>query len=211
MSADRLIHEMFDVLDDRGMRVGEVAPKRDVHHRGLWHAGMNLCVTDGRGNIIQQKRGRQPAVSILPAVWDLFLVAGYVAAGETPLETLLREAREEIGLEFSITALEAHGLREVGVTRSDYLVIDSAYPAMRYRHRVFDHNFVVRLPDLNLDRFELEPEKVVGVRSYSVNRLRSDLLRAPESVWYAQHTHRPPDDAALYKMMLGAAEALTLF
>jgi 8-oxo-dGTP pyrophosphatase MutT (NUDIX family) len=201
--------EMFDVLDEAGQKTGSVAGKREVHQRGLWHTGMHLCVTDGAGNVFQQLRGSAPDVRILPDVWDLFIAAGHVSAGEEVLTTLLRETEEEVGVKLSIAELRANGLEEVSVTRSDYWVDDPKFPEGGYHHRVFDHNFVVRLPDLDPDTLVLEDKKVLGVRKYPVQQLRLDLMQPAASKDYRQHAHRPIEDDRLYQTVLSGVSVLT--
>ncbi len=201
--------EMFDILDQTGQKTGDVAGKQEVHQRGLWHTGMHLCVTDGAGNVFQQLRGSAPDVRILPDVWDLFIAAGHVSAGEDALTTLLREAEEEVGVRFSLTELRASGLSEVSVTRSDYWVEDPKFPNGDYHHRVFDHNFVVRLPDLDPNTLVLEDKKVLGVRRYPVLQLKLDLAQPATSKDYRQHAHRPVEDDRLYQTVLNRVRELT--
>lgn len=201
--------EMFDVLDEAGQKTGRVADKREVHERGLWHTGMHLCVTDGVGNVFQQLRGVAPAVRILPGVWDLFIAAGHVSAGEDALTTLLRETEEEVGIRFSLEELRANGLIEVSVTRSNYWVEDPKFSAGGYHHRVFDHNFVVRLPDLDLDTLVLEDMKVIDVRKYPIHRLVMDLVQPADTEDYRQHAHRPVEDDRLYQTVFTGVNALT--
>lgn len=200
--------EMFDILDQQGTKTGKAAGKREVHKQGFWHTGVHLCVTDGKGNIFQQLRGSAPDVQILPDVWDLFIAVGHVSAGEDVLAALLREMREEIGTGLSITELQANGLSKVSVTRSDYWVYDQTFPGGGYQHRVFDHNFVVRLPNFDLSALVLEDKKVVDVRLYSIQKLRLDLAQPPASTAYQQHAHRPIEDNRLYRTVLDQALAL---
>ncbi len=201
--------EMFDVLNEAGEKTGEIAGRREVHEHGLWHTGMHLCGTDGRGSVFQQLRGGPPSVRILPNVWDLFIAAGHVSAGEGPLDTLLRESYEEVGLRLSLPELRASGLREVSITRSDYWVDDPSFPGGGYNHRVFDHNFVVRLPGLDLDTLRLEAGKVLEMRAYPIAALRLDLAQPPGTQAYLQHAHRPVDDERLYETVLRGAVELT--
>jgi 8-oxo-dGTP pyrophosphatase MutT (NUDIX family) len=202
--------EMFDVLDGLGNKTGRILGRREVHHRGLRHMGMNLCVTDGRGNVYQQLRGGPPDVRNLPDVWDVFLVAGHSAAGETPLDTLLRETWEEVGLRFTLDQLRANGLQKVSVTQSDYWVKDPSFPAGGYQHRLFDHNFVVRITDLDLAVLTLEPKKVLYVRLYSIEAMQRELAQPASSQDYRRYAHRPPQDEILYGTVLNGALALTL-
>ncbi len=201
------IEEMFDILDQDGQNTGQIANKHQVHSGGIWHTGVHLCITDGAGHIYQQRRGSAPDVCILPGVWDLFAVAGHVAAGEDPAITLVRETSEELGRHYTLGELHSRGLYKVSITQSNYWVVDSGFPGGGYWHRVFDHNFVVRLP-LNLDTLQLEPKKVTAVRLYPIQQLYLDL-KQPGTKAYTQHAHRPPEDSKLYETVLSAAEGLT--
>lgn len=206
--------EMFDVLDEHGKKIGQVASRREVHYHGLWHAGMNLCVTDGHGNVFQQRRAGLPKVRELQDVWDLFFVAGHVRAGDEPLQTLLQELEAEVGIRFTVGLLHADmHLTKVSVTKSDYWVKDESFPLDEersehgFRHRVHDHNFVACMPDLDIDRLSLDPEKVVAVRKYPISQLLYDVEN-PHSAAYHELAHRPPNDDRLYDEMLREAQAL---
>lgn len=200
--------EMFDVLDENGNKTGDVASQREVHYRGLWHTGVHLCVTDGRGNVFQQLRGGIPKVRALPNVWDLFVATGNAVHGEEPLEALLRIGRNDIGLELSLTELTQRGLVKAKITQSDYWVADNSFPNDGYYHRTFDHNFVVSLTEFDPSELTLEAHKVLGIRRYPLTRLQRDLHQPRDSGTYLQHAHRPPDDAALYQDVLNRVMSL---
>lgn len=206
--------EMFDVLDEDGKKTGRVASRREVHYNGLWHAGMNLCVTDGQGNVFQQLRGGLPKVRELQNVWDLFFVAGHVQAGDEPLQTLLQELKAEVGVQFGIGQLHADmHLTKVSVTKSNYWVNDSSFPLGEERsehgfwHRVHDHNFIACMPDLDIDRLNLDTQKVIDVRRYPIVQLLHDVENPHSPAWH-KLAHRPPNDAQLYDEMLREAQAL---
>lgn len=201
--------EKFDVFDESGYPTGATATKQKVHQDGLWHTGVHLLVTDGNGNIFQQLRGNPPYVRILPGVWDIFIAAGHVSAGESPYASLLREADEEVGPELSTDRLHAGQLTQVGKTRSNYWVEDPAFPAGGYWHRVHDHNFVAVVPNLDPRELTLEENKVLAVRKYPIEQLLDDLQQPTTSHAYSQHAHRPPDDKVLYEKVLAHAQMLS--
>ena len=206
--------EMFDILDEHGKKTGEVASRREVHCYGLWHAGMNLCVTDGHGNVFQQRRAGLPQVRELQNVWDLFFVAGHVQAGEEPLDTLLRELEAEVGVQFTVGELHADmRLTKVSVSKSEYWVKDGSFPPPEegsehgFWHRVHDHNFVACMPDLDITCLNLDTKKVLDVRQYPIAQLLRDV-ESPHSPAWRELAHRPPNDERLYDEMLREAEAL---
>ncbi|MDC7223475.1 MAG: NUDIX domain-containing protein [Spirochaetales bacterium] len=88
--------EWFDLVTPEGRKLGQ-AP-RSVCHRGpgLLHPVVHLHVTDSRGRLYLQKRS--PRKIIEPDKWDTS-VGGHVDRGETVEAALIRESREELGIE----------------------------------------------------------------------------------------------------------------
>jgi isopentenyl-diphosphate delta-isomerase len=89
------MEELFDVCTPDGAPSGRSVPRSEAHRLGLWHRSSHLWVTDGRGAVLLQQR--HPDKQTDPGRWDI-AVAGHLSAGQTPLEALVREAKEELGL-----------------------------------------------------------------------------------------------------------------
>lgn len=189
---NKAMSEMIDVLDFMGNSTGRVLPKDEVHKFGFWHAGAHLWITDGNGNVMQQYR--DPSKKILPGVWDI-AVAGHVSAGETPEQTVIKEAEEEIGLR-----LHPGDFNHIGVTVTDMLVRITGE-----KHRVHDHNFVMRRA-IDLSSLTLQEGETADVRWYPIDQLETDLYDPAHS---AEHAHRPPEDRKLYMLAIGAMRRLT--
>lgn len=190
--------EMLPFCDKNNVVLGS-KPKSEVHDRGLWHRGAHLWITDGHGNVLQQFR--DPRKKILPGVWDI-AVAGHVSAGETPEETAVKEALEELNLHVSQTDFQPAG----GTLENSITITDMYIEAARWQHRVFDYNFVMRR-ELDLDTLQLEQGHVADVRWYPLDRLETDL-KHPSTA--AQHAHRPPkeENSKLYSMVIAAMRQL---
>ncbi len=92
--------EYLTIYDRLGNPCGE-RPRPVCHRQGLRHAVVHLwCVQEtGNGPVVwlQQRGFDRP---LYPGRFDL-TATGHIDPGETPLEAVLREAREETGLHLS--------------------------------------------------------------------------------------------------------------
>jgi isopentenyl-diphosphate delta-isomerase type 1 len=88
--------EMFQVVDRQGNRVGQ-ASRAECHGNPLLiHLVVHLHLFDRQGRLYLQKRSMSKDTN--PGRWDTS-VGGHVSAGEEVMHALLREAREELGID----------------------------------------------------------------------------------------------------------------
>ncbi len=87
--------ELFEIVDESGRVLG-VRPRRECHgNPALIHQAVHLLVFNRRGDLFLQKRAKNKDVQ--PGKWDSS-VGGHLQPGETPLQGVLRETEEELGL-----------------------------------------------------------------------------------------------------------------
>ena len=87
--------ELFPLVDETGIVVG-TATRKECHSGTFWlHPVVHLHVFNSKGELYLQKRSMLKDVQ--PGKWDT-AVGGHVDAGETILEALAREVREELGI-----------------------------------------------------------------------------------------------------------------
>lgn len=88
--------EYWEVLDENGNPNGEIMKKYDqkVFDRGLYHLGADVWIINSEDKILIQKRA--PFKKLEPNVWAM--TGGSVIVGETSLNTIVREAKEELGI-----------------------------------------------------------------------------------------------------------------
>ena len=90
------MEEKFDVLNELGEFTGEVATRNECHKKGLWHRAVYAFIIGNKGNILLQKRSKNK--KLWPNMWDV-TVGGHVDSGEFGRQALIREVKEELGIE----------------------------------------------------------------------------------------------------------------
>jgi isopentenyl-diphosphate delta-isomerase type 1 len=92
-----MAEEIFDVVNERDEVIGK-KPRKEVHRLGLMHRAIHVLVFNKGGQVFLQKRSmikdRQPGL------WDSS-ASGHVDSGEDYDSCVMRELREEIGLQLS--------------------------------------------------------------------------------------------------------------
>lgn len=94
-------HEMVDVIDDAGNTVG-VVTRREMRQNRLPHRCTYVLVFNSRGELFIHLR--TPIKDVYPSHWDI-CVGGVLAAGETFDDGVLREIKEEIGVDATVEKL----------------------------------------------------------------------------------------------------------
>jgi isopentenyl-diphosphate delta-isomerase type 1 len=94
----KYMEEKFDVLNELGEFTGEVATREECHKEGLWHRAVYAFIIDKQGNILLQRRSANK--KLWPNMWDV-TVGGHVDSGEFGRQALIRETKEELGIEIN--------------------------------------------------------------------------------------------------------------
>ena len=89
------MHEIFDIVDVEDKVIGR-ASREEVHRQGFLHRSAHLLVFDEQGRVLLQKRSMEK--DTFPGKWDSS-VSGHVDSGEHYDQCIVREAKEEIGLD----------------------------------------------------------------------------------------------------------------
>jgi len=158
------MEEYFDVCDAQGVPTGVALPRSEVHRQGLWHRSSHLWVVDGPRVLLQQ---RHPSKESDPGRWDI-AVAGHLSAGQSPLQAILREAHEELGLVFPPDSLTF-----LGVSAKEYVGRD-------FVDREWQYQFGA-LWSGNLDTLVLQADEVVAVRWMPVDEYRRAAMAGDEA------------------------------
>ena len=94
--------EMIDEYNLRGEKIG-VVDKDVAHEKGLWHKSVHVWILNDDNQILLQYRCGDK--KLYPDTWDCSF-AGHISAGESSIEALLREGKEELGIDVDLDNLE---------------------------------------------------------------------------------------------------------
>nr|WP_144896924.1 NUDIX domain-containing protein [Lutibacter sp. Hel_I_33_5] len=101
--------EFLDILTPEGKSTGKTALKSEAHKKGLFHATIHVWFYTDDKKVLLQKRAS--VKKVFPNLWDVS-VAGHIGAGESIINTAIRETKEEIGLDIIENQLIKIGYRK---------------------------------------------------------------------------------------------------
>ncbi len=133
------------------------ATREEIHQKGLLHKEIHVWFYTPQDEIIFQHRaaGKDTYPNLLDAT-----VGGHVEQGDSYLETALKEAREEVGIEINPSELV---FIETTITTSfDPVTGSTNHP----RREVFAHYFTGSLSDLKVEEGES-----VGFEAWPIDKL----------------------------------------
>lgn len=87
--------EYLDVLTENGEFTEKIETRQICHEKGLWHRAVYAFIFNKDNEILLQKRSSSK--KLWPNLWDV-TVGGHVLSGEFGYEALIRETKEEFGI-----------------------------------------------------------------------------------------------------------------
>ncbi len=161
------MEEWIDVLDSNGRKTGESRPRDEIHRLGLWHRTVHIWLFDSSGNILFQLRARDKENN--PGLYDTSC-AGHISAGDSSLESAVREIGEELGIqklpaELTYLFESKHTSSLNGGTYLDNEFYDV------YRGTLSGEEILNLKP---------QPHEVDAFRFFNINELRGALETFPE-------------------------------
>ena len=144
--------EYFDVISEKGEYTNKMASREDCHKFGLWHRAVAVFIlSKDNSKILLQKRSANK--KLRPNLWDIS-AGGHVLAGEFGYDAVVRETKEELGID-----LKDEQIKFIGGTISENIKGDII-------NRQFNEFYVVN-KDIRLDDVILQKEEVQDIKWFS--------------------------------------------
>ncbi|MDR0978934.1 MAG: NUDIX domain-containing protein [Lachnospiraceae bacterium] len=140
--------EFLDVLDENGNYTGIAESKSKCHEKGLWHKAVAVFIINSKEQVLLQKRS--PNKKAWPNMWDIS-AGGHVTAGEFGINSVIREIKEEIGIDVNKIDITFIG----AVTSSDM------QGKMKNNH--FNEYYIIK-KDIDETKCVLQKEEVSEVK-----------------------------------------------
>jgi len=142
--------EWFSVVDEKGNVIGKTTRNAAHSNPSLLHPSVCLYIFNSKGGLLLQKRSAQK--DLYPQLWDSS-VAGHVNHGENVEQALIREVREEMGIE-----------------------LKNFHPLFRYINRTPHESEMVHVYSTRYDgEYHPNPEEVESVRFWTAFEIKRML------------------------------------
>lgn len=153
--------EYSDILTPDGKLTGEKRPRDAAHKDGDWHQSVHVWIINSKGELLIQKRSPNKPNS--PNLWDIS-VGGHILAGDKPIDSALKEIKEEIGL-------------EVGEKDLKYLFSvkrSSIQNQGKYFNNEFEQVFLLK-KDLDLAKINFQKEEITELKFIPWQELKKKI------------------------------------
>ena len=163
--------ELIDVLDENGIKTGQIMTRNEIHKQGLWHRAIVVAIINEKNEILLQQRSMEKEKN--PGLWDIS-AAGHISCGQDSLSAATREINEEVSvnLGFNVEVKEfrfMYSFRKQQVFKEDFI-----------ENQFYDF-FVLRQQGLNKESVKFQESEVQDIKFVTVTEL-NELRKANQIV-----------------------------
>lgn len=155
--------ELLDVLDENGIKTGQILSRKEVHKKGLWHRIIVVAIVNEKNEVLLQQRSNDKDKN--PGMWDIS-VTGHLSAGQDSLTAATREISEEVSVSLGYS-VEVRDFRYMFSYRKEEKVSEEHYD------RQFYDFFVLRQNGLTSENIRFQSSEVQAIQFVSVHELNA--------------------------------------
>lgn len=153
--------ELFDVLDENGIKTGEILSRKEIHKKGLWHRIIVVAIINENNEILIQQRADDKDKN--PGMWDIS-VTGHLSAGQDSLMAATREISEEVSVSLGYS-VNVKDFRFMFSYRKEEKVNENHYD------RQFYDFFILRQSGLSVENIKFQTSEVQAIKFITISEL----------------------------------------
>lgn len=157
--------EYIDVLDENGVKTGEILSRKEIHQRGLWHRAIVIAIINENNEVLLQQRSINKDKNA--GLWDIS-VAGHISTGQDAISAAAREINEEVSI-----GIEA----KVSITDFRYMFsyrVSQKFADDYVENQFYDF-FILRKNGLRAKNITLQESEVQDAKFVSLQELEEIL------------------------------------
>mmetsp|Transcript_38587 Transcript_38587/g.62521 ORF Transcript_38587/g.62521 Transcript_38587/m.62521 type:complete len:203 (-) Transcript_38587:328-936(-) len=163
--------EYFDILDEKGRSLGYKKLRAHVHREGDWHRVVHVWIRNSKNELLLQKRSDEKLS--YPGLYDIS-AAGHIGAGESSLDTAMRELEEELG----VKGLPASAFKFLFTAKGSKILNEGTFVDNELQD-VYLLEIDVPLESLVLQESEVSGAKYMSVKEYKEHLQKGDPSLVP--------------------------------
>ena len=151
--------ELLDIVDENNNLTGEFVDREIVHSEGLLHREVGVIVLNENNEILLEKRSATKKQS--PNKWAL--CAGHIEAGDIPENAILREVKEEIGID---------------ITEEDLQFLDIFRRDKKFSNGQYNNTYIyiyVYRTNKKIEDYTIQIEELSEVKYFPITDIEKDL------------------------------------
>lgn len=153
--------EYFDILDENGNLTGEKKLRNLVHKNGDWRKSVHVWIVNSDNQVLMQKRS--PTKESHPDMWDISF-AGHITAGDTSIETVIKEGKEELGIDVVQSKIQFL------FTYKKQSVLNNG----TFINNEFNDVYLLKM-NVDLSKIRLQEEEVSDIKWFSIDEIKAIL------------------------------------
>ena len=169
--------ELIDVLDENGVKTGEILPRDEIHKKGLWHRSIVVAIINDKNEILLQQRSKEKEKNA--GMWDIS-VAGHISTGQDALSAAAREINEEVSVNLGYK-VDIKSFRYMFSYRTQAKYADD------FIENQFYDFFILRQNGLTTDNIKFQSSEVQNIKFVSIselNEMREKNILVPREECY---------------------------